>query len=261
MSAKADPVAAFRSVTLDKKSGKPIYVQIAEGMGSLLERGGFAPGFLLPAERVLCEQYGVSRMTLRQAMGILERKGLIESHRGRGTFVAPKRLQKQEQELRSFTEEIRTRGGKPHSRLISFEQIAPKRVARDFFSLSEGEKIYEICRLRLKDETPLAVESVQVPLRLAPWLERFDLAKNSLYRIFEESYGLKLERSIEEISAELPSAADRKLLEIPKNVAVLVVNRKTFTDTGNAIELSRSTYRGDLYSAIVHSIRKTKGSS
>jgi GntR family transcriptional regulator len=105
------------------------------------------------------------------------------------------------------------------------------------------------------------VESVQVPQRLAPWLERFDLARNSLYRIFEESYGLKLETSIEEIAAELPSAADRKLLGIPKNVAALVINRKTFTDTGNAIELSRSTYRGDLYSAIVHSVRKRKASS
>lgn len=261
MAAKADPFAPFQSIALDKSSRKPIYVQIAEGIGALLERGFFPPGFLLPAERVLCEQYGVSRMTLRQAMSILERNGLIESHRGRGTFVAPKRLQKQEQELRSFTEEIRTRGGKPHSRLISFEQIAPKRAARDLFGLSEGEKVYEICRLRLKDDTPLAVESVQVPQRLAPWLERFDLARNSLYRIFEESYGLKLETSIEEIAAELPSAADRKLLAIPKNVAALVINRKTFTDTGNAIELSRSTYRGDLYSAIVHSVRKRKTSS
>jgi GntR family transcriptional regulator len=261
MSAKADPFAAFQSVTLDKKSGKPIYVQIAEGISSLLQRGFFPAGSLLPAERVLCEQYGVSRMTLRQAMSILERQGLIESHRGRGTFVAPKRLQKQEQEFRSFTEEVRARGGKPHSRLISFEQIAPKRAARDFFGLSEGEKVYEICRLRLKDETPLAVESVQIPQRVAPWLERFDLANNSLYRIFEESYGLRLETSVEEISAELPSAADRKLLELPKNVAVLVVSRKTFTETGNAIELSRSTYRGDLYSAIVHSVRKRKSSS
>jgi len=261
MSAKADPLAPFQSISLHKKSGNPIYVQIAEGIGSLLERGSFPPGFLLPAERVLCGQYGVSRMTLRQAMSILERKGLIESHRGRGTFVAPKRLQKQEQELRSFTEEIRARGGKPYSRLISFEQIAPKRAARDLFGLSEGEKVYEICRLRLKDETPLAVESVQVPQRLAPWLERFDLARNSLYRIFEESYGIRLETSMEEISAELPTAVDRKLLEVPKSAAVLVIKRKTFTETGNAIELSRSTYRGDLYSAIVHSVRKRKSDS
>jgi GntR family transcriptional regulator len=258
MSARADLFAPFESLSLDKKSGKPIYVQIADGIASLLEQGFFPAGFLLPAERVLCEQYSVSRMTLRQAMSVLERKGLIESHRGRGTFVAPKRLQKQEQELRSFSEEIRNRGGKPHSRLISFGQITPKRAARDFFGLPEGEKVYEICRLRLKDETPLALESVQVPLRIAPWLERFDLANNSLYRIFEESYGLRLESSIEEISAELPSAADRKLLALPKNVAVLLINRKTFGNTGAAIELSRSTYRGDVYSAIVHSVRKRK---
>jgi GntR family transcriptional regulator len=235
-----------------------MYLRIAEAMTALLKSGAYPAGFPLPPERVLGEQYGVSRMTLRQAMSILEREGLVESHRGRGTFVAPNRLQKQQQELRSFTEEVRARGGNSQSRLISFEVIAPPPSAKDFFGLTEGEKVYAINRLRYKDASPLASEAAMIPQKICPWLERFDLAKNSLYRILEESYGLRLQTGIEEISAELPSAAHRKLLEIPRNTAVLVVNRKTFTDTGIPLELTRSTYRGDLYSAVVHSVRKRK---
>lgn len=238
-----------------------MYMRIAEAMAALLKSGAHPPGFPLPPERVLCERYGVSRMTLRQAMSILERDGLIESHRGRGTFVAPNRLQKQQQELRSFTEEITARGGKSESRLISFETIAPPPSAKEFFGVSGGEKVYEISRLRYKDGTPLAAETALIPQKVCPWLERFDLAKNSLYRILEESYGLRLQTGVEQISAELPSAAHRKLLFVPKNTAVLVVNRKTFTDTGIPLELTRSVYRGDLYSAVVHSVRKKKGSS
>jgi len=216
MAAKPDPFIAFQSLRLDKKSATPIYLQMAEGLVALLRSGLFAPGSLLPPERFFCEQYRISRMTLRQTMAMLEREGLIESHRGRGTFVTPKRLQKQQQEMRSFTEEIRIRG------------------------------------------TPLAVETCQILQRLAPWLERFDLEKNSLYQILEESYGLRLDACAEEISAELPSAAHRRLLGIPRSCAVLVVNRKAYTDAGAALELTRSTYRGDLYSAVVHSIRRKK---
>jgi GntR family transcriptional regulator len=251
-------IRTFESLRFDRDSTAPMYLRIAEALTALLKSGAYPAGFPLPPERVLGERYGVSRMTLRQAMSILEREGLIESQRGRGTFVAPNRLQKQQQELRSFTEEITARGGKSETRLISFEVITPPPSAREFFGLSKGEKVYEISRLRYKDRTPLAAEAAMIPQKICPWLERFDLAKNSLYRILEESYGLRLQTGTEEISAQLPSAAHRKLLAVPKNTAVLVVDRKTFTDTGVPLESTRSVYRGDLYSAVVHSVRKKK---
>src|SRR2546429_390155 len=173
-------------------------------------------------------------------------------------FRSPARLRKQQQELKSFSEEIRDRGGRPESRLISLERTLPGESVRDFFELGDQQKVYEIHRLRLKDGEPLALEFVRIPERLCPGLERFDIAKNSLYQILEESYGLRLENCIEEISAEAPTAKLRKLLALPKNAAVLVVNRKTFAEDGRAVELTRSTYRGDQYSAIVRSVRKKK---
>src|SRR6516225_10356625 len=118
-------VTPFSSIRIDKDAPTPIYLQIAESIGSLLASGALPPGYILPPERVLCEQFCISRMTLRQAMSLLDREGLIDSRRGIGTVVRHNRLRKQEQELRSFSEEIRERGGRPTSRLISLGLVTP----------------------------------------------------------------------------------------------------------------------------------------
>lgn len=248
----------FQALRLDKESSTPAYARIAEAVSGLLRSGRLPPGYPLPPERVLCDHFGVSRMTLRQAMGTLERDGLIFSHRGKGTFVAHDRLKKQQQELRGFTEEILARGGKPESRLLSFQKVAPTPATLEFFSMTEGESLYEIRRIRLSDGVPLTLEAVQLSERLCPRLERFDLEKNSLYKILEESYGLVLGSCVEEISAELPTAEHRRQLDVPRGVAVLTIHRKTYTDSGLALELTRSAYRADLYSAIVHSVRRKR---
>lgn len=252
---RTSPLKKFEAIRLDKNSPQPIYQQIADALAGLIRAGSLQPGSLLPAERILCETFEISRMTLREATRVLESEGLVESYQGRGRFVAAPRLRKQQQEMKSFTEEIRSRGGVPSSRLLSFALREPTPSAQAFFNLQKGDEIYEIRRLRLRDDIPLAVEEVQVSQRLCPGLDRFDLSRNSLYSILEESYSLSLEHSVEEISAELPSTYERKHLEISRSVATLVVHRKSYAEAGQPLELTRSTFRGDLYRAVIHSVR------
>ena len=257
-SASNDTVSGLESLRVNRDGDAPVYVQIAQGMGAILRSGKLPPGYLLPPERVLCDKYGVSRLTLRQAMGLLEDEGLIESHRGRGTFVSNQRLRKRQQQMRSFTEEILARGGDPQTRVLSLKLVLPSRPAIDFFGIGEDEKVYQLCRLRLDGKLPLAIEEAQIPQQLCPWLDRYDLAKTSLYKILEESYGLVLGSCVEEISAARASAAQRKLLEMPNQGVVLAVNRQSYTTTGQALELTKSAYRGDMYTAIVSSVRMKK---
>jgi len=252
--AEGDP-GHFLRIRIDKSSPVPAYVQISDAIKKLLEPGTIPAGNPLPPERVLCEHLGVSRMTLRQACDALEREGYIESHRGRGTFVAPRRMQKKQQEMRSFTEEIRRRGMTPSSRLLMFRTIKPAGSDLDFFGLPESELIYELERVRLADDSPIAVERIHLPQYLCPNLDRFNLSSNSIYQILEENYGLKLAHCTEEISAANPSTAHRQLLRVPSRSAVLVVNRKTYSDKETPVELATTTYRGDLYTAIVYSVR------
>src|SRR5256884_3504340 len=141
-----------------------------------LKSGALPAGYVLPPERALCEQFGISRMTLRQAMGLLDREGLIESRRGRGTVVTPARLRKQEQELKSFSEEIRDRGGRPESRLISLELTVPGESVRDFFELRDQQRSEEhtselqsrlhlVCRLLLEKKKNITYQHSRHQLR------------------------------------------------------------------------------------------------
>jgi len=251
----AEKIVAIR---IDKTSPTPVYAQIAEALRALLASGAAPVGTPLPPERVLCEQFSVSRMTLRQAYDILERDGLLESHRGRGTFVAPIKMQKKQQEMRSFTEEIRARGGIPSSQLLAFRTVKQHGAAKDFFGLPESELLFEIERVRFADGVPLALELIHIPQYLCPNLDRFDLVSQSLYRLMEENYGLDLARCTEEISASHPTKSQRTLLQIPPAVAVLTVKRRTYSDKETPVELAITTFRGDLYTAIVHSRRSSK---
>ncbi|MFN7996584.1 MAG: GntR family transcriptional regulator [Bryobacteraceae bacterium] len=248
----------FLTLRVDKNSPTPVYAQIADGIKSLIAKGEVAVGTPLPPERVLCEHFGISRMTLRQAYDVLEREGLIESQRGRGTFVALPRIQKQQQEMRSFTEEIVSRGATPSSKLIGFRTIGQSAADRGFFGLADGQQLYEIERVRFADKNPVALELVHIPQYLCPNLERFNLGSSSMYQILEENYGLALAYCTEKISAAQPNRRLRDLLRISGPASVLVVNRQSFTDKGTPAELAVTSYRGDFYTAVVRSVRIKK---
>jgi len=246
----------FAVIRIDKSSSTPVYAQIADALRALLRSGAIPVATPLPPERTLCEQFGISRMTLRQAYDVIEREGLIESHRGRGTFVAPQRMRKEQQEMRSFTEEIRARGAVPSSRLLAFRHAKQASSDREFFGLPESALLYEIERVRLADGVPVAVELIHIPQYLAPNLDRFNFVSQSIYQILEENYGLELAHCTEHISAGRPTRKQKQLLQVPAGAAVLVVDRRTYSDKETPLELANTTYRGDLYTAVVHSVRR-----
>lgn len=243
---------------VDKQHPTPVYMQIVEGVQALAKNGDLVAGAALPPERVICEQLGISRMTLRQAFDILERQELISCQRGRGTFVSVPRLHKQQQEFRSFSEEMAVRGATASSQLLSFRRTAAGFAAREFFGLPQHECVYEITRVRLSDGTPLAIETVQIPQFLCPGLDQFSLATNSLYKILEEHYGLWLARCTERISAALPNATQKTLLLLPRSAVILLVERETYSSNDVPVEMASTAFRGDLYTALVRSSRTRK---
>ncbi len=255
---KTTQTDALLNLRIDKNNPEPAYLQIAALVKELLKAGRVPSDLPMPPERVLAERFGVSRMTMRQANDLLEREGLIERHRGRGTFATPNRIVKQEQETRSFSEEIRRRGGIPSSRLISFRTIHAFGAAAEYFGAGPKETLYAIERVRLADDIPIAFESVQILSRLCPKLERFNLVDYSLYQILEENYGIHLGRSEQELSAIQPTKLHRKMLGMRQNAAVLLVRRKTYTVQEQPVELATTAYRGDLYTAVVLSSRPRK---
>jgi GntR family transcriptional regulator len=234
------------SIRVEKSSAIPVYAQIAEQLRGVLSGDTVPADAELPSERLLCQAFGVSRMTLRHAFGVLEREGLIEARRGRGTFVSLPAVQDRPP-LAQFDEPPAGL-----SKLLSFRIGRPTADAQEFLGLADAERVYHIRRLRFAHAHPVALESVQAPQRLCPDLNQLDLAHESIVHILEERYSLRLADSLEEISATRPSRAQRELLEVPASAAILVICRRTRAASGVPALFSIAAYRGDLYTAVRH---------
>jgi GntR family transcriptional regulator len=237
----------------------PVYIQISEAIRHLVREIPLPAGTPFPPERVMCERVGVSKMTLRQAYGLLEREGLIRCRRGVGTFVAPSRVDKNLPEMRSFTEEMNARGKVASSKVLSFRLVKPTPGAQEFFGLTEGQSVYEIQRLRMGDDVPVALENIVLPVDLFPNLDRFDLSNQSVYRVLEDHYKIQLGWCNQEVSAVSPDKLHRKLLDIKTPVPLLVFKRRSYAITDVPIELATTAYRGDIYTASIHADRVHQG--
>jgi GntR family transcriptional regulator len=241
---------------IDRRSPIPVYIQISDALRTRIQSGKLSPESVLPPSEQLCEELGITRMTLRQAYAVLAREGLVDAQRGRGTFVRRSRIERTLGQMIGFSEEMRARGKVPGSRTLAFEKCAPTEEARDFLGDSP---VYRIERLRLADNVPMAIEEVQLPVALCPDLDDFDLTQRSLYEILDEVYHVRLLRCDQIVSAGLPGARQRKLLEIGHTVALLNVTRRSFAKPERPASFGITQYRGDLYTASVHAERGKRG--
>ncbi|TDD95281.1 GntR family transcriptional regulator [Jiangella asiatica] len=203
------------------------------------------PADVLPSERNLAELFGVSRVTVRAALKLLEEDGLLRSAPGVGTFVAAPHLSKTPV-LTSFSQDVRARGWTPGSRVLERRQaVADIAVAHDL-GIEPGAHYYEVRRVRLADDVPLSVEQVQLPAALVPGLLEKPL-DGSLYQVLADHYGIRVSRHDRRISAVNLDAATAELLGVPERSAALYVTQQGYDQHGRRIEHGKSLYRGDRY--------------
>jgi len=209
-------------------------------------RSRLGPNEKLPTERDLCDQLGVSRVTVRRALDQLVSEGVVYRIQGSGTYVSEPAIRKG-QGLTSFSEDMRARGFTPGARMLSARKVLAG--AREGWKLgvSPGEPLFHIQRIRLANEVPMCVESVWLPARIAPHLlsRRLD---ESLYDILSIHYRITMEHADQEVRATVLDVETAAHLGVPPLSAALVVERVTFDRRGQATELASSIYRGDRYS-------------
>ncbi|WP_040313052.1 GntR family transcriptional regulator [Gleimia coleocanis] len=201
------------------------------------------PGDKVPSERELCEKFGVSRMTVRQAIGDLVAEGKLERIQGKGTFVAHEKLDLQLR-ITSFSQEMRMRGMVPATRVLSCEERMPSASVATSLGLQENQTIYYIRRLRFADDTPMCVETTHLPAHLLPDFIT-PQPPEGIYselnqRGFSPSWG---EDVIESVVLD---SEHSKLLEVSLGAAGLLVNRRSYAQD-TPICLTQSYYRGDRY--------------
>ncbi|MGG0590926.1 GntR family transcriptional regulator [Priestia megaterium] len=239
---------------IDKSSPLPIYYQIEEQLKKQIENGELKPNDSLPSEREFAERFEISRMTVRQAINNLVNDGYLYRQKGRGTFVSEKKLEQQLVGLTSFTEDMKARGMMPSSKLLSFEIIAASEKIAEQLHISLHAPVYEIKRIRLADDVPMALESVYVSANLVKGLTE-SIVNDSLYRYIEEELGLKIGEANQTLESILASETEVKHLGISSYSPVLLIQRNTYLQDGTPLEVVKSSYRADRYKFTINMTR------
>ena len=235
--------------TLLRKSATPLHTQITETLRLQIQSAELKAGENFPSERELAERYGVSRMTVRQALRHLRQEGLIYHERGVGTFVSNRKLDVHTRNLSGFSEEMNSLGFAPSSRVLELKrESAGEKIAADL-RLETGAEVFHLERLRLADNEPMAFESTYLPSALCPALDKIDLTVNSLYKVLAENYNLPMHHAAEILEAAAANRFLAQQLGVKTGAPVLVVHRVVFTESNQPIESAHTTYRADRYRA------------
>lgn len=225
-----------------------LYYQIKQQVRHSIESGELPPGTPLPSERELCELYGVSRPTVRQAMQELLNEGLLERRRGVGTYVAQPRVRQRLGSVQGFSERMEREGRRPSTRLIE-KSVLPAAEAGDNLpedlQIPPAAQMLRLVRLRLADDEPILLETVHLPLERFPGLETADLENESLYRALRERYGVEIRYLSETLEPVLPSEREAELLQARADRPAMLASIATYDQGRRPVEHTLSLGRGD----------------
>ncbi|UAL53777.1 MULTISPECIES: GntR family transcriptional regulator [Metabacillus] len=231
---------------IQKNSPLPIYYQLEEGIKEAIQQQELIPGEMIPSEREYAEKYGISRMTVRQALSNLVNDGYLYRQRGKGTFVAHQKIEQPLQGLTSFSEDMRSRGLEPSTRVISFTEVEASHDLAAKLEVEAGALLFELKRVRLADQLPMAYEMLYISKELAQGLTK-EIAVNSIYDYVENKLGLKIQHGRQVLEASIARKTEAEMLEVAEGAPVLLIERRTTLDTNKPFELVRSVYRADRY--------------
>ena len=235
-------------MTLTRDSSVPLYIQIKEHLRMQIQTGVYPAGTKVPSERQLARQFGVSRMTARQALQALAHEGLIYSQVGKGTYVSLPKIEGRLQALAGFSEEMAQRGVRTSSKVLIAVIEPADEITASYLQINRGDEVIVLSRVRMADEVPIALETAYLAHRLCPGLlNSHDFSRESLYEALRKDYGLVLVRAEQTIEARMAEPYECEALELEDPMPVLSITRVTYSDKGHPVEYVRSVYRGDKY--------------
>jgi GntR family transcriptional regulator len=217
------------------RSGTSLHRQVYLVLRDRLLAGAFQPGEQLPPEPALCEQFGVSRITLRRAVSDLEEEGLLERVQGRGTYVRLPPAAPAGAPGEGYIEDLRHLASDTVVKVLELGEVpAPPRVA-ERLRLQPGEPVQRSVRVRVRQGQPMVLLTAWVPLRLAATITRADLTRHSLNHLLAQR-GVRVGRLLQEIGATLADPLQAERLQVEVGSALIVADRLVHDQSGQPVE-------------------------
>jgi GntR family transcriptional regulator len=225
----------------------PIYRGVARELAGLISKGELLPGSRVPSERELAGEYGISRMTARASLNLLEQRGVIERKGRSGAFVARPKIGLDLSSVAGLSARLLRQGITPGAEIIERRTVAAgglEEAVAEALGVAADEPVHVVVRRRTGNGEPLALEESYFPARHCRDLLGNDLS-GSIYELLRDRYGLEPARLYQQVElTQLDTAAAIKL-GIRPDVPVLLVTRTAWDVRGRPIEYARDLYRGD----------------
>lgn len=234
---------------------QPLYAALRDDLRHQILTGRLAVGDRLPSESEFCAEHGVSRTTVRQALGDLHKAGLITRLQGKGAFVAPRRASQELRRLEGLSESLAEHGRTVHSLRLSFRRIRPPRPIAQQLGLSHASLAAQLVSLRLADGMPLSVNTSFFPLALGDRLKRIDVSGRDLIEVLERELLVPVQQARIEIRAEALTRRHATLLKATAGQPALRVDRLLLGVDGQPLQVESATYPDDRFSYRVNLTR------
>lgn len=229
---------------LNRNLSSPVYIQLREIIRNKIEAGEYIPGGKIPSENEFVAEYGVNRLTVRNAIGTLVKEGLLKQVKGKGVYVIGKKMERDLDNLVGFTKTILEKNSIPKKKVI-FMDLRPAGIKYGtIFNVPENEPIYHIKRIGYSDDEPITIEDIYILANLIPGFEKVDLSLFSLYDIFEFN-NILLSNAWQTLSIVTLDAKDARFLKIDPTDSVFMFECTSVDTKGKVVEFTRSYTRSD----------------
>lgn len=230
---------------IDRRSAAPMYDQLRRLIVEHIENDRLQPGDPLPGEHRLCEQYGVSRTVVRQALAQLEHEGLVERVKGKGTFVArPRTAESLVHTLVGLFEEVARRGGHVHSDVLRHEMGEADAEVATALEIEKGAPVVVLTRLRHVDDDAWSLSTTWMPQEVGVVTLGVDLQDTSLYGLLAE-HGITATHGVRSAEATVATHEQAGLLGVSAGSALLRLRSVSRDESGRPIEFFIAHHRGD----------------
>jgi GntR family transcriptional regulator len=248
----AIPMGPQEFERLNPDSPIPLYHQLKEKIQSKIDSGEYQSGQLIPTEQEMQEAYGVSRITVRNAIAELVAEEKVVKRQGQGTMVSKPRIVEDSTILRGFTEKFMAQGAQFEdigTRVLRAERASASPRICSYLGIPLDAPIIYVRRLRLILDEPIAV--FENYIRGDMGIDKGEDFSHSLYELYERDHGLAISRAERCIEASAAQDEIATLLRLHAGAPVLIIKNTTFLLDQTPIEFAEGVYRADRYKYVV----------
>lgn len=231
-------------ISFNRVDGTPKYVAISRAISSAITERELSSGELLPSQKELADSFGVTVMTVRQAIQQLTEQGILTTEQGKGTYVARQPYRLPLGPLSSFAAQIEASGRTLRTEVLGYAAIEVSPIEQRRMRLATPDA-FELVRVRYVDGIPLVIQTSLLPVEIAQRIDVADLETRSLYELLHADLGIRIDRATETVQATNLDAETAALLQRTPGDAALLSARLTFSSVGTAIVDDRALTAGD----------------